>query len=152
MSGVCVLCVCAQSCPNFVTPWTVAHQALLSMGFPRKEYWSGLPFPSLRELPNSDQSSISSIFCISRQILYHCANPYIRINKSCRSKNLPRIFKKREGGLRTPSVADLIKACHLPNLVFKLWSKLTLGLFSPFYFPVSMGRFDVRKVYLIFFP
>ena len=30
----------------FVTPWTVAHQASLSMGFSRKEYWSGLPFPS----------------------------------------------------------------------------------------------------------
>ena len=30
----------------FVNPWTVAHQALLSMGFPRQEYWSGLPFPS----------------------------------------------------------------------------------------------------------
>ena len=31
---------------SFVTPWTVAHQAPLSMGFPRQEYWSGLPFPS----------------------------------------------------------------------------------------------------------
>ena len=30
----------------FVTPWTVDHQAALSMGFPRQEYWSGLPFPS----------------------------------------------------------------------------------------------------------
>ena len=29
-----------------VTPWTVAHQAPLSVGFPRQEYWSGLPFPS----------------------------------------------------------------------------------------------------------
>ena len=29
----------------FVTPWTVAHQASLSMGFPRQEYWSGLPSP-----------------------------------------------------------------------------------------------------------
>ena len=29
------------------TPWTVVHQALLSMGFPRQEYWSGLPFPTL---------------------------------------------------------------------------------------------------------
>ena len=29
------------------TPWTVAHQAPLSMGFSRQEYWSGLPFPSL---------------------------------------------------------------------------------------------------------
>ena len=30
---------------SFVTPWTVNHQASLSMGFPRQEYWSGLPFP-----------------------------------------------------------------------------------------------------------
>ena len=31
---------------SFVTPWNVAHQAPLSMGFPKKEYWSGLPFSS----------------------------------------------------------------------------------------------------------
>ena len=31
---------------SFVTPWTVACQTPLSMGFPRQEYWSGLPFPS----------------------------------------------------------------------------------------------------------
>ena len=35
---------------SFVTPWTVAHQAPLSMGFPRQEYWNGLPFPSPRDL------------------------------------------------------------------------------------------------------
>ena len=34
----------------FVTPWTVAHQAPLSMGFSRQEYWSGLPFPSPGDL------------------------------------------------------------------------------------------------------
>ena len=36
----------------FVTPWTVAHQAPLSMEFCRQEYWSGLPFPSLGDLPD----------------------------------------------------------------------------------------------------
>ena len=36
----------------FATPWTVAHQAPLSMGFTRQEYWSGLPFPSPGDLPN----------------------------------------------------------------------------------------------------
>ena len=36
----------------FVTPWTVAHQAPLSMGFSRQEYWSGLQFPSPGDLPN----------------------------------------------------------------------------------------------------
>ena len=35
----------------FATPWTVTHQAPLSMGFPRQEYWSGLPFPSPGDLP-----------------------------------------------------------------------------------------------------
>ena len=37
----------------FQPPWTVACQALLSMGFSRHEYWSGLPFPSRGDLPNS---------------------------------------------------------------------------------------------------
>ena len=36
----------------FATPWTVAHQALPSMGFSRQEYWSGLPFPSPGDLPD----------------------------------------------------------------------------------------------------
>ena len=36
----------------FVTPWTVAHQAPLSMGFPRQEYWSGLPFPPPVDFPD----------------------------------------------------------------------------------------------------
>ena len=35
-----------KSCPTLVTPWTVARQAPLSMGFSRQKYWSGLPFPS----------------------------------------------------------------------------------------------------------
>ena len=35
-----------------MTPWTVARQAPLSMGFSRQEYWSGLPFPSPEDLPD----------------------------------------------------------------------------------------------------
>ena len=35
-----------------MTPWTVACQAPLSIGFSRQEYWSGLPFPSLGDLPD----------------------------------------------------------------------------------------------------
>ena len=37
----------------FVTPWTVAHQASLSMGFSRQERWSGLPFPPPGDLPDA---------------------------------------------------------------------------------------------------
>ena len=42
----------AKSCPTLATPWTVARQAPLSMGFSRQEYWSGWPFPSPGHLPN----------------------------------------------------------------------------------------------------
>ena len=37
---------------SFVALWTVALQALLSIGFPKQEYWSVLPFPSPGDLPN----------------------------------------------------------------------------------------------------
>ena len=38
----------------FVIPWTVAHQAPLSMGFSRQEHWSGLSFPSPGDLPDPE--------------------------------------------------------------------------------------------------
>ena len=47
------VCVCMLSHVQlFEIPRTVAHQAPLPMGFPRQEYWSGLPFPSPGDLPN----------------------------------------------------------------------------------------------------
>ena len=49
--GVVCVCVCLSCVQLFVTLWTVALQALLSMGFPRQEYWSGLPFPPPGDLP-----------------------------------------------------------------------------------------------------
>ena len=48
---------CMLSCFSrvrlFMTLWTVAHQAPLSMGFSRQEYWSGLPCPPQQYLPNT---------------------------------------------------------------------------------------------------
>ena len=47
---------CSESCSvmsDSVTPWTVARPATLSMEFSRQEYWSGLPFPSPGDLPDS---------------------------------------------------------------------------------------------------
>ena len=40
----------------FASPWTVVHQAPLTMVFPRQEYWSGLPFPFPGELPNPESN------------------------------------------------------------------------------------------------
>ena len=42
-----------------VIPWAVAHQAPLSMGFPKQEYWSGLPFPPPGDLPNPETEATS---------------------------------------------------------------------------------------------
>ena len=52
---------------HFATPWIVAHQAPLFMGFPRQEYWSGLLFPSPGELLNP---GINPRLLLGRQILY----------------------------------------------------------------------------------
>ena len=50
------VCVCQflSRVRLFVTPWTVAHQAPLSMGLSRQEYWRGLSFPSPGDLPDSE--------------------------------------------------------------------------------------------------
>ena len=50
LSGTLYMLSCVQLFP---TPWTVAHQAPLSMGFSRQDYWSGLPFPSPGDLPDA---------------------------------------------------------------------------------------------------
>ena len=44
---------------SFANPWTVPCQAPLSMGFPRQEYWSGVPFPTERGLPNPGTEAAS---------------------------------------------------------------------------------------------
>ena len=47
-----------------MTSWTVVHQAPVSMGFSREEYWSGLPFPCPGDLPNLGIESGSSVLQI----------------------------------------------------------------------------------------
>ena len=68
------MCIRAKSLQlylMFATPWTVAHQAPLSMGFSRREYWSGLPFPSPGDLPNPEIEPGSPALQV---ILYHLSH------------------------------------------------------------------------------
>ena len=67
----------AKSCPTFVTPWTVACQAPLSMRFSLgplekriQEYWSGLPFPSPVDLPNPGIKPRSPALLADSQLSY----------------------------------------------------------------------------------
>ena len=64
------VCVCAvtQLCPTLCIPWTVAHQAPLSMELSWQEYWSGMPFPSSGDLL---KPGIKPSILHCRQRLYH---------------------------------------------------------------------------------
>ena len=52
----------AKLCLTVEIPWTIAGQALLSTGFSRQEYWSGLPFPTPGDLTNPGIKPMSLVF------------------------------------------------------------------------------------------
>ena len=62
---------------SFATPWTVAHQAPLSTGFPRQEYWNGLPFPSPEDRPDLgiELKWIRSTWQVDSLLLRHLGSP-----------------------------------------------------------------------------
>ena len=64
----------AKLCLALVTPVTVAHQAPLSVGFPRQEDWSGLPFLSPGDLPNPGikpmSPALQAVSCIAGGFFY----------------------------------------------------------------------------------
>ena len=70
------LCMCVLGCFScvqlFANLCATAHQAPLSMGFPREEYWSGLPFPSPGDLSRPRGCNVGVPCC--RQILYHLSH------------------------------------------------------------------------------
>ena len=70
---LCV-CVCSVVCDPLWVSWAVAHQAPLSMGCPRQEYWSGFPFPPPGDLldPENEPTSLASP-ALADKSLYHWA-------------------------------------------------------------------------------
>ena len=69
---------------SLVTPWTVVNQAPLSMGYPRQEYWSGLPFPSPGDLPNPGNEPMTRAWQVNSLLLSHLGSPiYVRSNVKC---------------------------------------------------------------------
>ena len=65
-------CLVASVVSDSVTPWTVTHQAPLSMGFSRQECWSGLPCPPPGDLPNPGIEPASlNVSCTGSLVLYH---------------------------------------------------------------------------------
>ena len=65
---------------SFETPWTVAHQAPLSMGFPRQEHWSGLPFSPPGDRPHPEMESRLLHWQADSLTLSHLGSPYTTRN------------------------------------------------------------------------
>ena len=70
-------CKVASVVLEFVTLWTVAHQAPLSMGFSRQGYWHELPFPSPGDLPDPETKSMSPELQVDSLPLSHQGNPLL---------------------------------------------------------------------------
>ena len=66
----------AKLCPTLANPWTVALQVPLSMGFSWQEYCSGLPFPSLGDLSNSEIEPVSPALQEDSLPLNHQRSPF----------------------------------------------------------------------------
>ena len=84
------------------TPWTVAHQAPLSMGFPRQEYWTGLPFPLPGDLSDP---GIEPVFCH----LLHWQADSLPLSHLGSTKNL------KFSGSVNPTLCNPMR-CSMPGL------------------------------------
>ena len=83
--------IVTKSCPTLVSPWTVAHQVPLSMGFSRKEYWSGMPLPSpIERMLLLLLSRFSSVpLCATPQMAAHQAPPSLVFSRQQHWSGLP---------------------------------------------------------------
>ena len=126
----------------FATPWTIAYQAPPSMGFSRQEYWSGLPFPSPRDLPNP---GIEPRSLLSRQTLYclsHQGNPDYISSKFCLKTEWFVFFFFSSPSLSIHILSYVIKSNQL--VCFQFCLKISSARFSRslgniFCFPHSHG-------------
>ena len=73
---------CVLSRVQLFTTWTVAHQAPLSVGFSRREYWSGLPCPPPRDLPDPGTEPMSPALPADSLPMSHLGSPPIKEKKS----------------------------------------------------------------------
>ena len=81
-----IVCVCslAQSCLTLCNPMNCARQALLSMEFPRQEYWSGLSFPPPGDLPHpgiEPESPGSSALQMDSLLLSHTREASLKLSR-----------------------------------------------------------------------
>ena len=92
---------------SFATQWTIAHQAPLSMGFSRQEYWRGLPFSPPGDLPDPGIETMSPALQAVSLLLNHWGSPYVcvLVTQSC-----PTLCDPMDCSLQGSSVHEIFQA------------------------------------------
>ena len=106
----------------FVTSWTIAHQAPLSMGFSRQEYWSGLPFPSPGDLPDPGLQHRSPALQADSLQSEPCELGYPQLKDDAtegteRVSNLTRVTELEFGSISDCAINKelLLLTCYIKN-------------------------------------
>ena len=139
--------MCVSHVWLFVTPWTVARQALLSMEFSRQEYWCGLPFPFPGDLPDPGIEPRSP--ALQADILYYTTVVTIIIILSITSLVLMYLFWKfvsLDHLLPVPSPSTPISDNHKSDLFFIIGWILTLVNLRKIYGNL-MDLSNIQQVY-----
>ena len=122
--------------PLFAAPRTVAHQAPLSTGSSRWEYWNELPFPSPWDLPDPGISHVSWISSFGRRILYHCILGKLEISLSTtkEKKKLWPFYSTREFAIIRHFIVKLMiyrgKCSYIQSHSKKSWLVKAHGDFN----------------------
>ena len=119
-----------------MTPWTVARQGPLSMGFPTQEYWSGLPFPPPGDFPDQriePRSSASPALQEGSSSLRHWRDPFhlINLHKFCswlRFQPSCKRWYRREIWARPQNLS-------LPLLIYILYPQKVVKLALKYLYP-----------------
>ena len=112
----------------FATPWSVAHSAPPPMGFSRQGYWSGLPFPSARNLSDPGIEPRSPTLQADTLTSEPPGNPMTNLNSILKSRDITwltkiRIVKAMDfPGVMYRSESWTIKAESPRTVAFELWS------------------------------
>ena len=99
---------CFSRIQLFVTLWTAACQAPLSMGFSRQEYWSGLPCPPPGDLPSPGMEAVTHVSCVGRWVPYHWRRLGRGMLLVCHSV--------------TPSLCDAVVSCSVVSDSVTPWT------------------------------